>query len=289
MNRINEVPEEENFSDNPEENLRMQNKFLKMKMMAESGAVFGGSEELPPEIENQFLKNIIEFEKQNSTSVEKKVKDILGNPTFKAEKVLDDNAFDLAYNELNALLIKHSIQVDFSRERSNRFKYNFITDELFNSTTSLFPIKGMTIYFSYEEFHPDHEMDIKETTINFLDEFLERKLNEETYYFEREITQPDGNIVAIEDYLKRFKTMFEATTSFENYSYKIENIHFDIKENNEELTGMGFSEGSINYEIVFQNGERKIIDGPFKIYFIRTWDVWKISFFYLVGFNMHRK
>ena len=72
MNKNNDLPEEEKFSDDPEENLRMQNDFLKMKMMAESGAIFGGVEGLPPEIENQFLNNILEFEKQNSTSTQKK-------------------------------------------------------------------------------------------------------------------------------------------------------------------------------------------------------------------------
>ena len=62
MNINNELPDEEKFSDDPEENLHLQNEFLKLKMMAESGAYFGGSGNLPPEIENQFLNNIIEFE-----------------------------------------------------------------------------------------------------------------------------------------------------------------------------------------------------------------------------------
>ncbi|HEY5368676.1 MAG TPA: hypothetical protein VIJ75_06765 [Hanamia sp.] len=63
MNEENNLPEEEKFSDDPEENLRLQNDFLEMKMMAESGAWFGGEGGLPPEIENQFLKNVMEFEK----------------------------------------------------------------------------------------------------------------------------------------------------------------------------------------------------------------------------------
>lgn len=56
MNEENNFPEEEKFSYDPEENLCMQNDFLKMKMMAESGAWFGGEGGLPPDIENQFLK-----------------------------------------------------------------------------------------------------------------------------------------------------------------------------------------------------------------------------------------
>ncbi len=289
MNKNNDLPEEEKFSDDPEEDLRMQNDFLKMKMMAESGAIFGGGEGLPPEIENQFLNNILEFEKQHSTSTPKKVKEIMGNPTFKNEKNLNDKEFEQANLKLNDLLKVNFLKVDFLKERTDRFKYQFITGELLEQDIPFFYAKGMTTCFIYEEFHPDHEMDIQETTQKFLNDFLERKLDAETYYIESQIAEPDGNIISREDYMKRFEAMYEATNSFENTSYEIENSHFDLQDNIDEVTGMGFSEGSIKYDLVFQNGERKIIDGPFKIYFTRTWDVWGIFFFYLAGFNMHKK
>jgi hypothetical protein len=55
MEQDEELPQDEKFSENPEENLRMQNDFLKMKMMAELGAFFGGESNLPSDVENQFL------------------------------------------------------------------------------------------------------------------------------------------------------------------------------------------------------------------------------------------
>lgn len=289
MAKNDNLPEEEKFSDDPEENLRMQNDFLKLKMMAESGAIFGGEGGLPPDIENQFLKNILEFEKNNAAPNQKKVRDILGNPKFEREESLDDINFEQAYKKLMKYLKKHCIVIDFSRERSDRFKYNFITGELFNHETSLAPVKGMTTYFSYEEFHPDHEMDIKETTENFLNAFLDKKLTAEAYYLEDKILEPDGKEVAKAEYMKRMEAMYEATKPFENFSFKIEKIGFDLKDNTDEITGMGFSEGTIKYDLTFQNGERKLIDGPFKIYFTLTWDVWSIFFFFLAGFNMHKK
>src|SRR5690606_31104881 len=103
MNKNDNLPEEEKFSDDPEENLRMQNEFLKLKMMAESGAFFGGEGNLPPDIENQFLNNILEFEKQQTASDEKKIKDILENPAFKDENELDDITFQQAYKQLTDL------------------------------------------------------------------------------------------------------------------------------------------------------------------------------------------
>ena len=56
----------ENFeSSDEEEKLKAENDFLKMKIMLERGATFGGdNSELPAEIENAFLNNVMAFEKQ---------------------------------------------------------------------------------------------------------------------------------------------------------------------------------------------------------------------------------
>ena len=289
MKQNNDLPEEEKFSEDPEENLRLQNEFLKLKMMAESAAHFGSVGNLPPEIENQFLQNVIEFEKQHAASEERKIKDILGNPTFEKEEQLDEAAFTIAYKKLGKLLKKHQIHIDFSRDRTDRFKYQFITGELFEHETNLFSIEGMITHFSYEEFYPDHELDISETAQKFLSDFLEQSLDADTYYISEEIAEPDGKIVKKEDFMKRFEAMYEATSAFINTSFEIVQTEFELQEDKDGISGMGFSEGRIQYEMIFQNGERKKIDGPFKIYFSREWETWNIFFFYLAGFNMHKK
>jgi hypothetical protein len=59
MEEENQKDQNENFSDDPEQNLRIENEILKLKMQAERGALFGGNREnLPPEIEAEFLKNV---------------------------------------------------------------------------------------------------------------------------------------------------------------------------------------------------------------------------------------
>src|SRR6185312_13747522 len=120
MSQENELPEDDNFSDDPEENLRMQNDFLKMKMMAESGAIFGGDTDLPPEIENLFLKNILEFEKVNSDSNTISIFEILGNPFFEDEKNLNPLQFQAEFTRLMDLLTDYSINIDFTKERDDR-------------------------------------------------------------------------------------------------------------------------------------------------------------------------
>ena len=57
--------DEEKLSDDPEENLRMENELLKLKLQAQFGASPGTSEGLPPGIENEFLKNVYAFEQSH--------------------------------------------------------------------------------------------------------------------------------------------------------------------------------------------------------------------------------
>lgn len=287
MNEEKDQANEDKFSDDPEEDLRMQNDFLKLKMMTERGGVFGGDAELPPEIENEFLKNVMAFEKANDQAKPTKVYDLLGKPDFESEDKLDDEALQTEFSRLNRLLEDHGIDVGFQRERDDRFKYQFITEELFQHETPFVPVKGMITGFIYEEFHPDHELEITELTNRFLTDFLERNLDEDTFYIGEEIIEPNGNVVPRDKYMKQFDTMYEAVPKFENTSYEIENQDYELQETEGELAGMGFGEGTIHYDLIFRDGERKEIHGPFKIYFSRHHDFWSICFFYLAGFNMH--
>lgn len=292
MHQEHELPDEEKFSDDPEENLRLENDFLKMKMMAESGGIFGGdsNNELPPEIENLFLKNVLEFEKGYANANPHKVIDVLGNPFFENEINLDDEEFKREYVRLNKLLKDHNINVDFIAPQPDRAKYDFITRELFDHEAIFFPVTGMITNFIYEEFHPDHKKEIAEITDEFLNDFLERKLSVDTPYINDEIILPDGNVISKEQLINRFYAMLEVAVQFEHVSFRIDNIEFEIKDENRDApSGMGLSEGEIQYDLIFRNGEHKKIHGPFKIYFGRERGSWNIYFFYLAGYNIHPK
>lgn len=287
MDEDQDLPEK--FSDDPEENLRLENEYLKMKLSAETGAVFGGdASDLPPEIINEWLKNVAAFEKNYAEGKEVLIRELLGNPDFKEENLMSDEEFDEAYDRLLSLMEEKNIQVNFIRERDDRFKYNFITKELFDESTNLVPVAGMVTNFIYEEFHPDHEMDIQNKTHDFFAAFFERRMVESGKFFlaDQHIL-PDGQVLPREQILARFESMYEVVPEFENTSFEIEKIDFELKEEEEsEIAGMGYSEGNVQYEMIFRDGTRKKIDGPFKIYFGMQWDWWTIYFFYLAGFNM---
>ena len=278
---------EEKFSNDPEENLRLENEFLKLKMMAESGALFGGDAELPAGLENDFLKNVMAFEQQYQNSESKTVGEILGNPSFAPEASLSDAEFQNEYDRLSNLMDEKNINIDFIAPQTDRFKYNFITSELFEHETDLFPMAGMATCFIYEEFHPDHEQEITDATNQFLKDFFSKKINAETYYFSREMADVDDSILSREDFIDKINKDYEAIRVFSNPHFAIENTDVQLKEEEgEQLQGMGFGEGSVSYTIVLNNGKSKKIEGPFKIYFVREWDAWSIFSFRLAGYNL---
>lgn len=291
MNNDQSQNRDEKFSDDPEENLKIENEFLQMKLSAETGAIFGGDASgLPPEIMNEWLKNVAAFEQNYAEGKQETVREILGNPEFKDESELGDEAFAGENEKLMNLLEDNGIDVDFARERDDRFKYRFITGELFDHSTTLTPVPGMVTCFSYEEFHPDHELEIEGKTKEFLDAFFERNIRQVgNHLLAEEHVLPEGRTVPREDIYKRFDAMYEAIPEFKNPTYQLEKIDFELKDDESELSGMGYSEGTVAYYPIFKDGKTGRVEGPFKIYFGMQWNWWTVYFFYLSGFNMWPK
>ncbi len=151
---------QEEFSNlNEEERLRAENDFLKMKLMLESGARFGvqGGGDLPPDIENAFLNNVIEFEKQFNQHKLIKVFDKIGRPDhFKPVAEIAEEEIDKAWKDLSDYLGMHDIYLDVcSPNISKKELYRFTIEELFLYEMEDIDVPGWSNNFIYDEFHPD--------------------------------------------------------------------------------------------------------------------------------------
>lgn len=127
-------------------------------MMLERGAHFSDvPESCSPEMENDFLKRIMEFERLAENSSFIKVYDRIGRPThFKPVTEIEDDEMDEALDELMNWLCNYDISVDVcSPNISQRELYRFIVDELFQHEINDVRIPGMVHGFVYDEFHPD--------------------------------------------------------------------------------------------------------------------------------------
>ena len=74
-------------------------------------------------------------------------------------KYLDAKGLVALWRE--ALLAQKNIVVEFTKPRNARFKYRFITEELFEHEMDDVHVKGMFTHFTYEEFHPNHDYDLR--------------------------------------------------------------------------------------------------------------------------------
>jgi hypothetical protein len=276
----------EKFSNDPAENLRIENEILRIKIKTELGGDYERDENLSPELENEFLKNILSFEHRYSKIKMVKIADLLGNPVVEKAAKLDDTAIVKAYNDLEELLAQKNIVVEFTRPRDARFKYRFITEELFEHETDDMEVAGMTKYFNYEEFNPDHEAEITDYTIKFLADWFVRKTDAAKWYMDDQFIQPDGKAFTKDEMLASFKKVFAAYTAFEDSGYAMGDVQFDLNTGASAVNeGMGFAEGMVKYTAVLESGEKKPVEGPFKFYFSRIYGRWRIFYFYLTGFN----
>lgn len=148
-----------------EESLKAENDFLKMKLMLEHGAHFGNMESkgtLPPDLENQFLINIMAFEKKFAEPRKLvKIFDKIGCPKhFKPEAEIPDTDIAEAWTRLDGHLGKHGICLSAISPRvTDRELYRFTTTELFDYELDDIDLPGWTTQFTYDEFYPDEEFE----------------------------------------------------------------------------------------------------------------------------------
>ena len=145
-----------------DERLQAENQFLKLKLMAEQGGQIykvDDDTDVPTEIENQFLSNVIEFEKQFSSGRTITVFKKIGSPQyFKNASEIPDLEIEREWERLSEHMSAHGIELSACSPRvTAREFYRFTTEELFKHETDDISIPGMVTGFIYDEFYPDHE------------------------------------------------------------------------------------------------------------------------------------
>ena len=147
-----------------DEEKNLENEFLKIKLKLQHGGEYHTMDNdpgVPVEIENQFLNNIMEFEKQYAERKEIKIFDRIERPGhFKPVNEIPADEIEDAWDILNGYLQKYGIQLSAcSPNVSVRELYRFTTEELFDHEIDDMNIPGMMTCFIYDEFYPDHKYD----------------------------------------------------------------------------------------------------------------------------------
>lgn len=276
----------DNFSDDPQENLRIENEFLKIKLKAQYGEDFqmGSSEEMPPEIENQFLKSMMAFEDEYANAEYTTVYERIGKPAYKAVNEMDKAELSSSVKRLIKILADNDISLDIcDGPYPDEIIYQFITEELFAIKVEVKPVAGMGSHFIYEEFHPNHKADIVKRTHTFLKNWFHKKFTEHCTELSWHCITADGVQLTREDVIAKMNVFFDAFERFNNDGYNIENISFELQE--EDQRGMGFAEGTLKYDALMDNGEVIQYKGPYKLYMQMEDNWWSIFYFVMPGFK----
>ena len=201
------------------EKLRMENELKKMKLMLERGAVFPEKESGPvtdPVIENMFLKHIEAFEQGIQDAERISVFDFIGKPSWKSVDYFTEEQIGGELDKILTILTENGISLTTICDVDEHTLYQFITEELFLQEIDNMRIPGMMTSFIYEEFHPNHEHDIRETCIDGIRFFMGKESQFYTYAFSRgAIHEP------------WFTDFSQAYSSFELHSFYIGEIRID--------------------------------------------------------------
>ena len=274
---------EEPFSDDPEEQLRTENELMKLKLQAEFGAMFGGNTNLPPEIEQEFLKHVMAYEQHHTTAPLVMIFDYLGRPEYPLAAVLSESELEASLEKLENLLREKQILLDFGEaELPAAAKYDFVTNEVFPLQIQEPPPGIGNLVFSYEDFHPDHQRYMEEIVADFMRDFFGNHFDEDTDYLSRQLVSDKGpvTIAAFIEAVERFQGLF---AGIKDYAYNISETKVDEPQHEGEMT-MGFVEGAIRYTAILGGGEEQVISGPFKCY-MQYAGSWELFHFVLHGFS----
>lgn len=203
------------------EKLRMENELKKMKLMLEQGAIFSepsGSKTIDPFIENEFLNNVMAFEDSYRKAERILLYDFIERPDFIKVDAIDDSQISQELERVMNILNKNGIQLDTICDVEEREIYRFVTEELFGYEMDNMRIPGMMSCFIYEEFHPNHEYDIRNHSIDGIKSYLNKKTDFYTTFFTREAEEDDS--------LNHFRNAFK---SFSLKHFEITQLSFDDK------------------------------------------------------------
>ncbi len=268
MSEPEEEKGEEHFDD-----LRLENEIKKIKLSLEHGGnyISPTEENLPPEIESQWLDYIKQFEEELAKRKRILVYNLIGRPFYKLNNNIPDSDIKEELNKVRDVLHRHAITVDTICPVSDRELYRFITEELFREETNDMHIEGMTTCFIYEEYHPNHEYDIRSRCTEFINHILDKKREWAPDYLglAHEVISNSGKLTN-KEVISKIAHFRDAFRSFTITDFTI--LSISINEHTAE------AECTIHYAGVLEDADEKMeFSGDAGFSLVYTSKLWVIS------------
>lgn len=262
---------------NREDDLHAENNLLKIKLGLEHGMQMQESGSLSPEVENEWLKHVYAFEQQYKDARHIRLFDYIGKPEFRKWDELAPQEISEELKRIRSILAVNNIEVDCICEYDNAVIYKFITEELFSHEVDDMRVPGMVCHFTYEEFHPNHDYDLRRQVSDFLESIFEKQWNKEY----------DEFALAIK---VTFAGKNHARAGISAIITAFQDAHDDMQ-----ITRLDITEVIINADITMadvagslsasgkRQGERVLYEGGCSFHFVRNDGYWYMDRFQIPG------
>lgn len=262
----------------PEEELRAENNVLRVKLRMEYGMQDNDTSALPPHVENEWLKYINAFEQQYKDAKVITVYDFIGQPAYSEWDTLTQEQVGVELERLHAILEANDVVLDCLCQYDDDVIYRFLTEELFAHEMDLIRIPGMTHHFIYEEFHPNHDYDLRQQTDRFLTCVFAKRWNEkyDDTVFAREITWSGKS--------RDRRRMSAIITAFQDAHRSLEISGFDIGSVKINLEAeVAEVSGTLSILGKTEDGQEVKYEGTCLFKFVIEYDSWSVSEFSIPG------
>lgn len=205
----------------------------------------------------------------------------IGRPTVKPIVELREEDVNRELKKVLQLLQEGGIQLEVQGKYPPKQLYRFVTEELFQVQVEKIEMPGFVYHFCFEDFYPNHDLEIRYRLIEFLSIWFSKQLSEYNYPFISGLRDDTGNSITKEEVLRKTKHIYNAYLHFSNCEYKITRLAFEF--NKEQRSGSGTVEGKVRYDAVLESGEAIHTEGIFRNHFVNNGRGWNIVYFSLPG------
>jgi hypothetical protein len=281
--RMDQRPDEQN-REFPQFDLSVENELLKLKLRAEFGAecTTAAHHNIPDEVVHEFLQSVYAFEKQ-FREVRKPIRvyDKIGRPYFLNHTSLDDEQVARELRRITSRMQACSLALNVLGKYPDRQIYRFITEEFFEVEMEDVEMPGFTHHFCYEDFYPNHEIEIRERIVELLSLWFGRQLSVTQWPLPVLLQSYSGITVHQDLVLQKMKYVLDSYVAFRNCEYRIDKLKIEWSKS--KAMGIAYVSGHVRYDGLLDDGNVHHIEGPFSMELRNSDDWWKVSFFELPG------
>lgn len=138
-----------------DQHLQLENELLKLRLLAETGAVVHIDRDASPEMEHAFLQMVLSIESRSPQKMIS-VHSFIGEPELPAlEHFKTEQDCAAAVEKLLQLLDQHSIDIVFREDLTWKEMLRFLISDLMPEPIDDIRLPQLRAVFFYDTFHPD--------------------------------------------------------------------------------------------------------------------------------------